>query len=206
MEELEKSMLILAKQMNLVRNHNAQILSNKISEELQDLEMKQASFQIQVEFDEDNHFHKNGLDKVEFFIKTNTGDDFKPLTKIASGGEMSRIMLAIKHVLASVDQVPILIFDEIDTGISGIAANRVASKMKQIANHHQVLCVTHLASIAAKGDYNYYISKKVENEVTKTNIEQLNEEETIREIARIASGEVSNIALEHAKQLRKDVA
>lgn len=206
MEELEKSMLILAKQMNLARNHNAQILSNKISEELQDLEMKQASFQIQVIFDEDNHFHKNGLDQVEFFIKTNTGDECKPLTKIASGGEMSRIMLAIKHVLASVDQVPILIFDEIDTGISGIAANRVASKMKQIANHHQVLCVTHLASIAAKGDYNYYISKKVENEVTKTNIEQLNEEETIREIARIASGEVSNIALEHAKQLRKDVA
>ena len=205
-EKLEKSMVILAKQLNLARTHNAQILSDKITEELQDLEMKQANFQIQVEFDEDNHFHKNGLDKVEFYIKTNTGDDFKPLTKIASGGEMSRIMLAIKHVLAGVDQVPILIFDEIDTGISGIAANRVAGKMKQIANHHQVLCVTHLASIAAKGDYNYYISKKVENEVTKTNIEQLNEEETIREIARIASGEVSNIALEHAKQLRKDVA
>lgn len=206
MEELENSMLILAKQMNLVRNHNAQVLSSKISEELQDLEMKQASFKIQVELDEDKHFHKNGLDKVEFFIKTNTGDEFKPLIKIASGGEMSRIMLAIKHVLASVDQIPILIFDEIDTGISGIAANRVSNKMKQIANHHQVLCVTHLASIAASGDYNYYINKKIENEITKTKIKQLNEEETICEIARIASGEVNDIALEHAKQLRKSAA
>ncbi len=205
-EQLEKGMFVLAKQMNVVRNNGAQILSNKISEELQDLEMKQASFRIQVELDEDRNFHKNGLDTVEFFIKTNTGDDFKTLTKIASGGEMSRIMLAIKHVLASIDQVPILIFDEIDTGISGIAANRVADKMKQIANHHQVLCVTHLASIAARGDYNYYISKKVENEITKTGIELLDEEKTIREIARIASGEVSDIALKHARELRKNAA
>ena len=115
-------------------------------------------------------------------------------------------MLAIKNILACVDKVPVLVFDEIDTGISGIAANRVSGKMKQIANHHQVLCITHLASIAAKGDYNYYISKKVENEITKTSIEKLNEEETIREIARIASGEVSNIALEHARELRKSAA
>lgn len=203
LEELEKEMLKLSKIMNEIRKKNAKLLSDKITEELQDLEMKNASFDIQVEFNNEKEFNKNGLDKVEFFIKTNTGEDFKPLIRIASGGEMSRIMLAIKHVLANIDKVPVLIFDEIDTGISGIAANRVANKMKQIAKHHQVLCVTHLAPIAARGDYNYYISKMVENEVTKTSIKQLNEEETINEIARIASGEVTNIALEHAKQLRK---
>ena len=203
LQELETKMQILCEKMSSTRKENAQILSHKISEELQDLEMKNASFEIQITFNKENEFHKNGLDKVEFFIKTNAGEDFKPLIKIASGGEMSRIMLAIKHVLASVDKVPVLVFDEIDTGISGVAANRVADKMKQIANHHQVLCVTHLAPIAARGDYNYYISKTVLNEVTKTSIKLLNEEETIQEIARIASGEVNEVTLEHAKQLRK---
>lgn len=204
-DQLEKNMLLLARKMSDVRNRNAKILSEKISQELQDLEMKHAKLDIQVVFDDQKEFSKNGLDKVEFMIKTNTGEDFKALIKIASGGEMSRIMLAIKNVLANVDKVPVLIFDEIDTGISGIAANRVAAKMKQIARYHQVLCVTHLAPIAAKGDYNYYISKQVINEVTRTSIKLLEEEDVIKEIARIASGEVTNIALEHAKQLRNSI-
>lgn len=118
---------------------------------------------------------------------------------------MSRIMLAIKSVLANVDKVPVLIFDEIDTGISGKAAKAVASKMKKIAKNHQILCVTHLASIAAQGDYNYYISKEVENNKTKTKVEKLNEENTIKEIARIASGDINDISIEHAKQLRRAV-
>ena len=202
LEGLETNMFSLAKKMDDVRNEMAKVLSNKISEQLQDLEMKNANFNVVVTFDEGVGFNKNGLDKVEFFIKTNTGEDFKPLIKIASGGEMSRIMLAIKNVLASIDKVPVLIFDEIDTGISGVAANKVAEKMKQIASHHQVLCVTHLAPIAAKGDYNYYISKSVINETTKTSVNKLNEEEVLREIARIASGEVNEVTLEHAKQLR----
>ena len=117
---------------------------------------------------------------------------------------MSRIMLAIKNVLSNVDSVPILIFDEIDTGISGIAAKSVGEKLKSISKLHQVLCVTHLASIAAKGDYNYYIYKKVEKEKTQTNVELLNEEETIKEIARIASGDITDISLQHAKELRKN--
>ena len=202
LEDLETNMFSLAKKMDDVRNEKAKVLSNKISEQLQDLEMKNASFNVVVTFDEGGEFNKNGLDKVEFFIKTNTGEDFKPLIKIASGGEMSRIMLAIKNVLASIDKVPVLIFDEIDTGISGVAANKVAEKIKQIACHHQVLCVTHLAPIAAKGDYNYYISKSVINETTKTSVNKLNEEEVLREIARISSGEVNEVTLEHAKQLR----
>ena len=115
---------------------------------------------------------------------------------------MSRIMLAIKSVLANVDKVPVLVFDEIDTGISGKAAKSVASKMKKIAKNHQILCITHLANIAAQGDYNYYISKSVVDGKTRTNIKNLNEEETLKEIARIATGDINDISIEHAKQLR----
>lgn len=115
---------------------------------------------------------------------------------------MSRIMLAIKSVLANVDKVPILIFDEIDTGISGKAAKAVSEKMRKISNSHQILVITHLAGIAAKADYNYYISKVVENGKTKTTVKELNEKETINEIARISNGEITSIAIEHAKELR----
>lgn len=115
---------------------------------------------------------------------------------------MSRIMLAIKSVLANVDKVPILIFDEIDTGISGKAAKAVSEKMRKIANNHQILAITHLANIAAKADHNYYISKIVENEKTKTTVKRLTEEETIEEIARISNGEITKIAIEHARELR----
>lgn len=115
---------------------------------------------------------------------------------------MSRIMLAIKNVLADVDKVSTMVFDEIDTGISGKAANSVSEKLKAISKKHQVLCVTHLANIAAKGDYNYYISKAVEENRTKTNIKKLSEDETIKEIARIASGNTNEIAIQHAKTLR----
>lgn len=199
--ELEEEMKKLCLEMNKIRAKQANILSEKINEQLKDLEMKNAIFKIQIEYD-NIEFNENGLDEVEFFIRTNVGEEAKPLIKIASGGEMSRIMLAIKNVLADVDKVPILVFDEIDTGISGVAANSVAIKMKQIAKTHQVLSVTHLAPIAAKGDYNYYIYKEVINEETKTKVKQLNEEETIQEIARITSGNVTDLALEHAKALR----
>ena len=174
----------------------------KINNELKDLEVQNAKFNCKVEYKDNKEFTKNGLDDVEFLICTNIGDEEKPLIKIASGGEMSRIMLAIKSVLANVDKVPVLIFDEIDTGISGKAAKSVASKMKKIAKNHQILCITHLANIAAQGDYNYYISKSVVDGKTKTNIKNLNEEETLKEIARIATGDINDISIEHAKQLR----
>ena len=201
-KDIEDNMLKLSKEMSKIRIKKAKELSEKINEELQELEMKNAKFNAKVEELKENDFNKNGLDIVEFLIITNVGEEEKPLIKIASGGEMSRIMLAIKSTLANVDKVPVLIFDEIDTGISGKAANAVAQKMKKIAINHQILCVTHLASIAAKGDYNYYISKIVENGQTKTTVEKLSEEKTIREIARIASGDINDISIEHAKQLR----
>ena len=205
LKQIEGKMAELSCKMNRIRENKAQELSEKINTELQDLEMKSAKFNCKVEFNEQNEFNKNGLNNVEFLIATNIGEEEKPLAKIASGGEMSRIMLAIKSVLSNVDKVPVLIFDEIDTGISGVAAKAVASKMKKIAQNHQILCITHLASIAAKGDNNYYISKEVENGKTRTKVEKLNEEKTIKEIARIASGDINDISLEHAKQLRKAV-
>ena len=201
-QEIEKQMSTLANQMNKIRIEKSKTLSEKINIELKDLEMSNATFNSKVVFNENNEFNRNGLDNVEFLIKTNIGDEEKPLIKIASGGEMSRIMLAIKSVLANVDKVPILIFDEIDTGISGKAAKAVSEKMRKIANSHQLLAITHLANIAAKADHNYYISKIVENEKTKTTVKKLTEQETIEEIARISNGELTKIALEHAKELR----
>jgi len=204
-KEISQKMQHLAIKMNEIRTINADKLSDLINNELKDLDMKNAKFNCKVGFNKENEFNKNGLNDVEFLISTNVGDEEKSLIKIASGGEMSRIMLAIKSVLSNVDKVPVLIFDEIDTGISGIAAKAVATKMKKIAKTHQILCITHLASIAAKGDFNYYISKEVENGKTRTKIEKLNEERTIKEIARIASGDINDISIEHAKQLRKAV-
>ena len=202
LKEIEKVILEQASKMHEIRLEAAKELSEKINIELKDLEMKNAKLSILVQFDETNKFNKNGLDNVEFFISTNLGEDAKSLIKIASGGEMSRIMLALKSVLSSYDQIPVIVFDEIDTGISGIAASKVGEKMKAISKSHQVICITHLAPIAAKGDHNYFISKNTENNKTKTSVKELSEPEIIEEIARISSGTVSNIAIEHAKELR----
>lgn len=198
----EQKLLELAKKMHLIRKKFAEDLATKINIELKDLEMKNAKFGIKIEFDTENNFNKNGLDKIEFVISTNVGDEAKSLIKIASGGEMSRIMLAIKNVLADVDKIPVIIFDEIDTGISGVAANVTGEKMKQISRKHQVICVTHLASIAAKGDYNYFVCKEIENDKTRTKVKQLSEDEILEEIARISTGTITDISLKHAKELR----
>ena len=194
-------MLELCTNMNLVRIKYANIISNKINLELKDLEMGNATLRVALEKLE--NFNFNGLDKVEFMICTNKGEEEKELCKIASGGEMSRVMLAIKTVLAEVDKVSTLVFDEIDTGISGKAAKAVGEKLRTISNNHQVMVVTHSASIAAKGEFNYYISKKTLNDKTYTEIRKLNEEETVEEIARISSGDITDISLAHAKELRK---
>ena len=197
---LEKEMQTLATKMHSIRVNIAQKLNENINKELKDLEMPNAKFYVEIK---ETEFNKNGIDEIEFFISTNIGEDSKPLAKIASGGEMSRIMLAIKTVLANTDSTPILIFDEIDTGISGKAAKSVGEKLKIIGNSHQVLCITHQPSIAAKGDQNFYISKVSEEGRTYTKVKKLNEEEIIKEIARIANGEITDIALKHAIELRK---
>ena len=197
---LENKMRNIANTMTAIRKENALLLEKKINEQLTELEMKNASFLVSI-LPEDE-FNKNGLDKVEFLVSTNVGDDFKPLTKIASGGEISRIMLAIKVVLSDLDNTPIMIFDEIDTGISGTAAMSVSQKIKKISKSHQIICVTHLAVVAAKADYNYCIKKEVDCYSTKTKVSLLTETEALNEIARISSGEITKIALQHAQALR----
>lgn len=199
---IEKDLNELGIKMSKIRKKFAIELSNSINIELNDMEMKSAKFEVQI-LDEEK-FNSNGLNKIEFLITTNVGEEAKPLIKIASGGEMSRIMLGIKKILSDVDKVPVLIFDEIDTGISGVAAKKVGYKIKEISKKHQVICVTHLATIVARGDYNYFISKSVENEKTRTAIKLLDENEVLKEIARISTGEVTEISLNHAKELRKD--
>ena len=199
-EKLEKQMEIQTDIMHKLREEYAKKLSQEINKELQELEMKNAKISMPVK--KVDNFKKSGKDEAEFFIATNLGEDEKPLAKIASGGEMSRIMLAIKKVLADTDQTPVMVFDEIDTGISGKAANSVAEKLKGIANKHQVLCISHLPNIAAMADYNYFISKKVKGERTNTSIQLLNEKQTLEEIARISAGEVNEISLQYASKLR----
>lgn len=205
LEKQKSEMNKLGEQIHNLRMENSKILSKKINQTLKDLEMLNAKVNIHVDYNE-NEFFETGKDQVEIYIATNLGEDEKQLIKIASGGEMSRIMLAIKKVLADVDKTPVLIFDEIDTGISGKAANAVAEKLNAISKNHQVLCISHLASIAANADYNYFISKNVTGERTNTKVKQLNEEETIKEIARISSGEINEIDIEYALKLRSKKA
>ena len=200
---LEDEMSIICISMNKSRKKYGEILSSSINKELAELEMPNAKFSVYIKFDSNGEFTENGLNEVEFLISTNIGDDAKTLAKIASGGEISRIMLAIKTVLADSDKVPVMIFDEIDTGISGKAAKSVGEKIKIISQKHQVLCVTHQPSIAARGDYNYFINKKIKNGKTVTDIKLLNEHEVINEIARISSGDITENSLNHARELRK---
>ena len=198
---LEKELTDVGSQISQIRKEYAEILNTRINKELIELEMKNAKINVNVEY-KTNEFFENGKDEVKILIRTNVGEDEKDLTKIASGGELSRIMLAIKKVLAEADNIPVLVFDEIDTGISGKAAKSVAEKMKSISKNHQVLCISHLAPIAAMADYNYYISKEIDNNRTSTKIKMLNEDEVLREIARISSGEVNDVTLQYANELR----
>ena len=204
-EEVRVKMTKIATKIHELREKDAVKLSSEINNNLKELEMKNAKINIHVDYIEEE-FYSTGKDRIEIYISTNLGEDEKELSKIASGGEMSRIMLAIKTVLAKTDQMPILVFDEIDTGISGKAANKVAEKLSKISANHQVLCISHLPNIAAIADYNYFISKNVKNERTNTNIKLLNETEVINEIARISSGEINDATIKYATELRNKKA
>ena len=146
-------------------------------------------------------FH-NGMDQVEFYISTNIGEHPKALAKVASGGEISRIMLALKSILAKSDRLPILVFDEIDTGISGAVAQQVGQSMKNLAQYHQIIAITHLPQIAALGDAHFVVRKEVDQGRTRTRIDQLDEEGRAVEIATLLSGtQVTTAALESAREL-----
>ena len=174
-------------------------LSRAICSELEFLDMPNVRFVVKLE---DIGLTENGRDSVEFLISANVGEEPKPLAKIASGGELSRIMLAIKNVLAETDGVDTMIFDEIDTGVSGRAAQKIAMKLRSASKGRQVICVTHLAQIAAQGDVHLYISKSVSDGKTYTNIKSLIEEERVSEIARIMGGmEITQLQLESAREM-----
>ena len=202
LSEKERVLKTLANKIRKIRKEFSEKISQEVNEQLVDLEMKKAH--IEFEFKELDTFTETGMDSVQILICTNAGEGLKPLTKIASGGEISRVMLALKTVLCMYDEVPTMIFDEIDTGISGQAGKAVAEKMKIIGNTHQVISVTHLPVIAASGDANYYIEKNTVDGRTSTSVRKLEEKETINEIARIIAGnDLSEAVVKHAKELRK---
>ena len=151
-----------------------------------------------------DHYTANGFDEAEFVISTNPGEPCRSLGMVASGGELSRIMLAIKTVLADSDEIPTLIFDEIDTGISGRTAQKVSEKLAIISRTHQVICITHLPQIAAMADCHFEIAKSAEGGKTKTEIRRLKEEETVKELARLLGGvEITEAVLQNAREMKE---
>ena len=200
--ELEKKIIELCKEISDIRKDKAKVIEDNIEKVLHELEMKEAKFSIH--FSQKEHFNENGWDQVEFLISTNPGEGLKPLSKIASGGEMSRIMLALKSVLADIDEIDTLIFDEIDTGISGRAAQKVAEKLGYISRKHQVICITHLPQIAAMADHHYRIEKKVEKQKTLSSVQVLDHHQMITELARLTSGaSITDITLKNAEEMKR---
>ena len=189
-----------AKELREIRKRFIKKIEENLGKELDFLNMKDAKLDIKLE--EKDIMTKNGSDAIEFFIATNIGQPSKPLQKIASGGEVSRIMLALKVIFSHVDNIPILIFDEIDTGVGGETVRKIADKLKEIGKNAQVICITHSPAIASKANEQYYIKKTSKDGETFTSVKKLSYEERISEIARMLAGEnVSEAVIEHAKEL-----
>ncbi|MDO4300778.1 MAG: DNA repair protein RecN [Clostridia bacterium] len=198
---LEQKIRKICSNISDIRKSAGEDAEKKIIRILKDLSMENACFKINIT--EKEGFDGNGFDNVEFLISANRGEKLKPLSKIASGGEMSRVMLALKNVLADVDNIDTFVFDEIDTGISGRTAQKVAEKMLAVAKGHQILCITHLPQIAAMADNNYLIEKSSEGERTYTNIVELSDEKVYNELARLIGGaEITRATLEAAKEMK----
>lgn len=198
--KLEDKMKSKGKQLHKCRCKVALNLEKSIKKELNFVGLEKSVFKVQVNLEP--KFNLKGMDKVIFYISTNPGEPLKPLQKIVSGGELSRIMLALKTVFVDKDHIPSIIFDEIDTGISGRIAQRVAEKMYNISRKHQVFCVTHLPQIASMSDTHYWVSKKVIKNKTYTEVKRMNKREKQYEIARMIGGcKVTQLTLEHAKEL-----
>ena len=197
-EKLEEASYELSK----IRQEYKEQLEKKVVQGLKDLNFLDVDFAIR--FDRRKNYTQNGFDDVEYEISTNPGEMRKPLGQIVSGGELSRIMLALKAILADRDEIETLIFDEIDTGISGRTAQKVSEKMAVIGKHHQVLCITHLPQIAAMADTHFEIEKHVKGSETTTQIHPLNEEDSVRELARLLGGaEITAAVLENAKEMKE---
>lgn len=198
-ETFHKKLLTKATEISTDRKAHANKLSKQIVEKLEKLELPKVRFEIGFE---ECELGINGIDKVEFLISTNISEELKPLAKVASGGEISRVMLAIKTIFAQSDNIDTVIFDEIDTGISGKTSQSVADEVKELAKYMQIIMITHQAIIASKSDKHFYV-KKTQDDKTSVNISILNEKEKLYAIAELASGEITDESLKLAQMLIK---
>ncbi|MDQ0197367.1 DNA repair protein RecN [Neobacillus ginsengisoli] len=198
---IKKDLVLEAKQLTELRKKWAGKLTKLIHKELKELYMAKTVFEIRIDSDL-QHFTKNGVDQVEFYISTNPGEPLKPLSKVASGGELSRIMLALKSIFSKHQGVTSIIFDEVDTGVSGRVAQAIAEKIYKVASDSQVLCISHLPQVAAMADTHLFISKVTKAGRTKTSVTPLKVEEKIKEIGRMISGvEITDLTKKHAEEL-----
>ena len=198
--DMEVTLNKLANELTVIRKQNALRLSEAIMNELRMLHMEKAKFLVN--FEPLNQFDANGKDAVAFYISTNVGEPPKSLPKVASGGELSRMMLALKTIFSSSNGITSIIFDEVDTGVSGRVAQAIAEKIAAISINSQVLCISHLPQVAAMADHQYYIKKQVEQQRTFTTITEMQPKERIEEISRMMSGsEITELTLQHASEL-----
>lgn len=201
-EEKEAEALVLAEKISQKRKKTSEILEKKVEEEINKLNIKDAKFKIEIK---EKELSFDGIDKIEFLIAPNLGQDLMPMAKVASGGEMSRIMLGFKSIIAEKDNIPTLVFDEIDTGISGKTAQIVGNKIKEVSKDRQVIVISHLPQIVALADTHFAIKKDVVNNSTISTIDKLNYDERVNEVARLIGGmNVSEIAIETAKEMIGD--
>jgi len=198
-KNLQEEYLSRAAELSVIRTSAAQLLQDRVNSELVELNMPQVKFEVCLERKEVPS--PNGMDQVDFLFSANPGEPPRPLSRIASGGELSRFVLALKTVLAEVYQVPTLIFDEIDVGVGGSALTAMARKISELATSHQVILVTHSAQVASFAHTHYLIEKQVENEHTFTRVRELNGEKRVQEIARMLTGDTSPLTLEHARAM-----
>lgn len=205
-------LVVLAERLSGLRKQCAERLTKQMESELTDLQMERTRLEVKLERTEDPsgldvdgvriRFTKHGFDSAEFLISPNPGEPLRPLHKIASGGELSRLMLALKSIFAAVDRVPVLVFDEVDTGVSGRAAQSIAEKMSKLAKMCQVFSITHLPQVACMADHHYLIQKQVIGERTMTNVEALSSEGRVEELARMLGGvEITEKTLHHAQEM-----
>lgn len=202
LDELERSLRTISQELTVLRQKSAEFIKKNIVKALKDLNFLEVRFEV--EFKQLESFTANGMDNVQFLISTNPGEELKTLSKVASGGELSRIMLGFKTILAGRDEIETLIFDEIDTGISGRTAQMVSEKLSEISGGHQVICITHLPQIASMADSHYLIEKSVQDGKTVTHIEALDEEASVQELARMLGGvQITDTVLESAREMKR---
>jgi len=198
--ELKELLDGLSKQLHQNRRKASPRLCDQMEQIISKMGMQNARFRI--DLTSVDHFLSNGKEQIDFLFSANLGSDFKPIKKVASGGEMSRIMLSIKAILSQFKQLPSIVFDEIDTGVSGAVSNEIANIMANMSENMQVFTITHLPQVAAKGKQHFLVYKEVRGNTTMTKLKELNQEERIKELAQMLSGEeLTRTALDHAKQL-----